>query len=104
MGNEPDSTEEWHSESGQARYNCSVWSEIMTITFRKACWQRVTIVVICTCIVVPGWLAAQTDAGKNTPKTSAQTATDPAVAARAHDDSYVIGADDILAVSVWKEP
>lgn len=75
----------------------------MTITFRKTCWQQLTLLVICVCIVFPGWLAAQTDAGKNTPKTSTQT-SDPAAAPRAHDDAYVIGADDILAVSVWKEP
>lgn len=31
--------------------------------------------------------------------------TAPATAAgKAHDDSYVIGADDMLAVNVWKEP
>jgi len=27
-----------------------------------------------------------------------------AAAGKAHDDSYVIGADDMLAVNVWKEP
>lgn len=36
---------------------------------------------------------------------SAQSANQPANAtAQAHDDSYVIGNDDVLAVNVWKEP
>jgi polysaccharide export outer membrane protein len=57
--------------------------------------------------VVPGWLTAQTDTGKSpaNAKTAAQAVADPAVPpAHVHDDTYVIGSDDILAVSVWKEP
>jgi polysaccharide export outer membrane protein len=33
-----------------------------------------------------------------------KTAPATAAAGKAHDDSYVIGADDMLAVNVWKEP
>lgn len=33
---------------------------------------------------------------------SVQAGQPPAV--RAHDDSYIIGADDVLAIDVWKEP
>jgi polysaccharide export outer membrane protein len=33
----------------------------------------------------------------------AQTPKDPAGAPKAHDASYIIGNDDVLAVSVWKE-
>jgi polysaccharide export outer membrane protein len=38
--------------------------------------------------------------------TSADAVKDatPAAAVQAHDDSYVIGVDDILSISVWKEP
>lgn len=74
----------------------------MAIFFRKKTrWHRVTLLVICACCVVPGWLAAQTDEGKN----STHTVADKTGAApKVHDDTYVIGADDILAVSVWKEP
>jgi len=41
------------------------------------------------------------------PQAAAQPAqpSDPGAAAtRAHDDSFIIGNDDVLAVSVWKEP
>jgi polysaccharide export outer membrane protein len=62
------------------------------------------------CILVPGWLAAQTDSARNgaDAKTQAQTVapdSNPSNAAgRAHDDTYVIGDDDVLAINVWKEP
>jgi polysaccharide export outer membrane protein len=42
------------------------------------------------------WLWAQTSpSGKSDA---------PAAAVKAHDDSYIIGVDDVLAISVWKEP
>ena len=72
--------------------------QTMTITV-KNCWQRLAVLVICT--LIPGCLAAQTDATKST---NGATSAAPAVAsnagataARAHDDTYVIGADDVLS-------
>ena len=66
------------------------------------------IAVFGLCILIAGSLAAQTDAGKNpnTTKSQAQTATADSNtgAVRAHDDTYIIGADDVLAINVWKEP
>jgi polysaccharide export outer membrane protein len=62
------------------------------------------------CILIPGWLAAQSDAAKNTNGTKPEAqavAADPnssGAASRAHDDTYVIGADDVLSINVWKEP
>ena len=35
---------------------------------------------------------------------AAPAAKEQAPAGRAHDDSYSIGADDVLAINVWKEP
>ena len=80
--------------------------QTMTITANKMCrW----IAMFAVCILVSGWLAAQTDTTKNTSgtKPSAQTAADPnagGTAALAHNDTYVIGIDDVLAINVWKEP
>ena len=80
--------------------------QTMTITAGK-CWQRLAVLVICT--LIPGCLAAQTDAAKNTngaTPAAPAVASDPnasATAARAHDDTYVIGADDVLSINVWKE-
>ena len=79
----------------------------MTIPAKKMC-RRIAMFAIC--ILISGWLAAQTDAAKNTNSTkpAAQTAAaDPSTggtAVRAHDDTYIIGADDVLAINVWKEP
>lgn len=80
----------------------------MTIPVKNRGWQRAAMLAIC--ILLTGWLAAQTDAAKsaNGTKPEAQTvAAEPnpsSTAARAHDDTYIIGDDDVLAINVWKEP
>jgi polysaccharide export outer membrane protein len=79
--------------------SCTVWME------------RIGTVLLCAAL--PGWLGAQTAA----PQANVPTKTDAAnsaankvaghaadAAGKAHDDSYVIGNDDVLAVKVWKEP
>ena len=59
-------------------------------------------------ILFPAGLAAQASSG--TPATTPADAGQPAQSAdatsgtKAHDDSFVIGNDDVLAVNVWKEP
>jgi polysaccharide export outer membrane protein len=79
----------------------------MTIAAKNTC-RRIAVFGIG--ILISGWLAAQTDTAKNgnSTKPEAQAvASDPnasGTAARAHDDTYVIGADDVLAINVWKEP
>jgi polysaccharide biosynthesis/export protein len=80
----------------------------MTITEKNTCGRQVAMFVIC--MLIPGCLAAQTDAAKNSSAAppQAQTVITDAnangAATRAHDDTYTIGADDVLAISVWKEP
>jgi polysaccharide biosynthesis/export protein len=80
--------------------------QTMTIT-AKMC-RRVAMFAVC--ILISGWLAAQTDTAKNTNSTKpeaqavASDAKTVETAVAAHDDSYVIGADDVLAINVWKEP
>jgi polysaccharide biosynthesis/export protein len=79
----------------------------MTITARKMCWQRAMMFVIC--MLISGCLFAQTAPAKsaNGTKPEAQTAAaDPspgASAVPAHDATYIIGADDVLSINVWKE-
>jgi len=55
-------------------------------------------------------LSAAQGASRNTPPSNAliqaplsAPETDPSLS-KAHDDSFVIGNDDVLAVNVWKEP
>jgi polysaccharide biosynthesis/export protein len=47
------------------------------------------------CVLLPGVLAGQTDSAK--PNV-------PPAAGAGHDNTYIIGIDDVLAISVWKEP
>jgi len=55
-------------------------------------------------------LCAQTAAGSDgsgasaDKTTSASSASTKTTAAKPHDDSFVIGNDDVLAINVWKEP
>jgi polysaccharide biosynthesis/export protein len=80
--------------------------QTMTIPARKMC-RRLSMFAVC--ILISGWLAAQTDATKNTGSTTpaAQPASaDPgtgAPAVRPHDNTYIIGDDDVLSINVWKE-
>jgi polysaccharide export outer membrane protein len=60
-------------------------------------------------IAAPGWVWAQ-DAQPANPKADAPV-TVASIAqpiasegSKAHDDSFVIGANDVLAINVWKEP
>jgi len=65
------------------------------------------------CAALPSWLGAQTAAPQANVPAKTDTANNAAnkaaghaadAAGKAHDDSYVIGNDDVLAVKVWKEP
>jgi polysaccharide export outer membrane protein len=80
----------------------------MTITMRKMCWQRAMMFIVC--ILIPVCLTAQTAPAKSASATKPDAQTVPADAGtsgspiRAHDDTYIIGIDDVLAINVWKEP
>ena len=49
-----------------------------------------------------GWGRAQSSGTENVSDPGTQGSRNPAP--RAHDDSFIIGNDDVLAISVWKEP
>jgi polysaccharide biosynthesis/export protein len=78
----------------------------MTIPVKKMC-RRLSMFAVC--ILISGWLAAQTDATKNTGSTSPApqaASADPGTGAAAvppHDNTYIIGDDDVLSINVWKE-
>jgi polysaccharide biosynthesis/export protein len=80
--------------------------QTMTSQRKKICRQ---IAMAGMCILISGWLAAQTDAAKNADnnQSAPPAAADQNASANkghAHDDTYIIGADDVLAINVWKEP
>jgi polysaccharide biosynthesis/export protein len=79
----------------------------MTITTIDSCLRRVT--VGCAYLLLTGWLAAQTVPAKPSQanlatSSSGKPAAAPGGATKPHDDTFVIGNDDVLAINVWKEP
>jgi polysaccharide biosynthesis/export protein len=65
--------------------------------------------VLFLCVLLSGLLQGQSTSGlENRPNASAQTTpAGPAADAsgtKPHDDNFVIGNDDVLAINVWKEP
>ncbi len=79
----------------------------MTITSIDSCLRHIT--AFSVCLLLTGWLAAQSVPAKPASESNlVATAAHPAPAAEAstkpHDDSFVIGNDDVLAINVWKEP
>lgn len=61
--------------------------------------------VIVGCGVLSGTMTAQAAAQAGTPAPAATATAAPSeVKGKAHDDSFIIGDDDVLAINVWKEP
>jgi len=80
----------------------------MTITTIDSCLRRIS--VFCACLLLTGWLSAQTvpaklpSESKPVTSSSGQPAAAAEGATKPHDDTFVIGNDDVLAINVWKEP
>lgn len=55
------------------------------------------------CPLMSTWLWAQAGSTGSTPAPQAGQGSD-ATASKPHDDSFVIGNDDVLTINVWKEP
>jgi polysaccharide export outer membrane protein len=60
---------------------------------------------VAMCFAASIGLPAQTATQGTAPATAPQGASAPnSEAAKGHDNTFIIGTDDVLAVSVWKEP
>ncbi len=64
--------------------------------------------VLLVCAVLPSGLGAQTATTSGTPTANVPAKTDAMshaadASGKAHDDTFVIGNDDVLAISVWNE-
>jgi polysaccharide export outer membrane protein len=68
-------------------------------------WAERTAVLL-ACMVLAGSLCAQDTPAGDAGRANSTPSTAPAgnSAAKPHDDSFVIGNDDVLAINVWKEP
>ena len=79
----------------------------MITTVKNMCRQLVAMFIIC--ILISATLLGQTDAAKNTNNAKPAAPAVPAdpspsgSAVPAHNDTYIIGADDVLSINVWKE-
>ena len=79
----------------------------MTMINIDYCFRRLT--MLAAGLLLTAWLAAQTapskltDESKLVESSSAQPAP-PEGATKPHDNTFVIGNDDVLAINVWKEP
>jgi polysaccharide biosynthesis/export protein len=56
------------------------------------------------CLLGPSLRAQTANPGVSHPAPSAASQSGASSAPQAHDDSYIIGNDDVLAINVWKEP
>jgi polysaccharide biosynthesis/export protein len=74
---------------------------------RQKSWNR-PVAATCACLLLSSALSAQsTAANKKQASPSEPAATNPQAenaAVKAHDDTFIIGNDDLLAINVWKEP
>lgn len=71
--------------------------------------NRARKIALVVCVISPAWVAAQEakapDAKTADPVTVASLSKPvDAPAVQAHDNSFVIGANDVLSINVWKEP
>lgn len=57
-----------------------------------------------TCALLSSVLWAQAGSGNAAPERASTPNPAPNAALKAHDDTFVIGNDDVLAINVWKEP
>jgi polysaccharide biosynthesis/export protein len=64
------------------------------------------LVLLCVVVVFASYLAAQGNSSATSAPSTAATQKEAANAAagKIHDDTFVIGAGDVLAINVWKEP
>lgn len=81
-------------------------------TMRRGLWR---VVVCCGCVLAVSSLVAQNTPAKTAPEkknneakqvdpATAQAAAGTEPASKPHDDTFVIGNDDVLSINVWKEP
>jgi polysaccharide biosynthesis/export protein len=61
------------------------------------------LVVLSFSIALSAWAGAQTNENSASSQANATSQTTEA-SAKPHDNSFVIGDDDVLAINVWKEP
>src|SRR5215469_7043362 len=68
-------------------------------------FSRCCLAIVSATLVLTSGLEGQAISSNNTATVHSSSAnTDASTISKAHDDSFVIGNDDVLSVNVWKEP
>jgi polysaccharide biosynthesis/export protein len=100
-----DTNADWNIMAGSTSATIESWGHAMTI---EPANRYLGLIFLLTLVVLfPGPRAEAADNARQAGKSgAAAAANDPGRAAqvKAHDDSFVIGSDDVLSISVWKEP
>jgi polysaccharide export outer membrane protein len=100
-----DTNADWNIMAGNTGATIEGWGHAMTI---EPANRYLGLIFLLTLVLLfPGPRAEAADSARQAGKSgAAAAANDPATAAqvKAHDDSFVIGSDDVLSISVWKEP
>jgi polysaccharide biosynthesis/export protein len=77
-------------------------------TERKAailmCAIFIRAILVCTLVTVSGWAQDASGRDSSNAKTASAVPAANVPAAKPHDNTFVIGNDDVLAINVWKEP
>ena len=76
----------------------------MTIPTIESFLRRLT--VFSACLLMTSWLVAQTAPAKpaNESKNVETSSAAADAGTKPHDNTFVIGNDDVLSINVWKEP
>jgi polysaccharide export outer membrane protein len=78
----------------------------MTLNARTFWAREAAAILVWVCVFVAASVSAQDASGADPGRVKAAPAAPAAniPAAKPHDNSFVIGNDDVLAINVWKEP
>jgi polysaccharide export outer membrane protein len=78
----------------------------MTTTAKANSFWRSGLAVVSTSVVLSSqlWAQAGTAAAPASPSALPSQSPDASATPKPHDDTFVIGNDDVLAINVWKEP
>jgi polysaccharide biosynthesis/export protein len=74
----------------------------MKVNGAKVCIR--TLFLLVPCMLLSTWLSAQEERTVHAVAANQPTSSADASGLKPHDDTFVIGNDDLLAINVWKEP
>jgi len=71
---------------------------------RTGRFSQGSLIAVSACVVLSGTLWSQANAGNSVLPSPSTGHAATSASATPHDDTFIIGKDDVLAINVWKEP